>query len=155
TLDLVGESGSGKSTTAKLVLGLDRPTSGTVDIEGTDITGLKREAWRQLRRRAQLVYHNPYASLDPSFRIEELDTEPLDAFSLCTRAERREQAAALLQRVALPAEYLQRKPGELSGGQRQRVAIARALTLSPDLVVCDEPVSALDVSVQAQVLELL
>lgn len=155
TLALVGESGSGKSTTAKLVLGLDRRTSGTVEFEGTDITGLKREAWRQLRRRAQLVYQNPYASLDPRFSIEELVTEPLDAFSLGTRAERREQAAALLQRVALPAEYLQRKPDELSGGQRQRVAIARALTLSPDLVVCDEPVSALDVSVQAQVLELL
>lgn len=155
TLALVGESGSGKSTTAKLVLGLDRPTSGAVEFDGTDITELKREAWRQLRRRAQLVYQNPYASLDPRFSIEELVTEPLDAFSLGTRAERREQAAALLERVALPAEYLQRKPAELSGGQRQRVAIARALTLSPDLVVCDEPVSALDVSVQAQVLELL
>jgi peptide/nickel transport system ATP-binding protein len=155
TLALVGESGSGKSTTARLVLGLEKPTSGRIQFEGRDITGLRHNAWRQLRRRAQLIYQNPYASLDPRFSIEQLVTEPLDAFGLGTRAQRRDTAAKLLERVALSREFLQRKPAELSGGQRQRVAIARALTLSPDLVVCDEPVSALDVSVQAQVLELL
>jgi peptide/nickel transport system ATP-binding protein len=155
TLALVGESGSGKSTTAKLVLGLDWPTAGTVEFDGTGITGLSHKAWRQLRRRAQLIYQNPYASLDPRFTIEQLVTEPLDAFGIGTRANRRQKAVELMDRVALSTEFLQRKPVELSGGQRQRVAIARALTLSPDLVVCDEPVSALDVSVQAQVLELL
>lgn len=155
TLALVGESGSGKSTTARLVLGLEKPDAGSLTFNGVDITGLKRKAWRDLRRRAQMIYQNPYASLDPRFSIEELVTEPLDAFAIGTRAQRRATAARLLDRVALSADFLQRKPAELSGGQRQRVAIARALTLSPDLVVCDEPVSALDVSVQAQVLELL
>lgn len=155
TLALVGESGSGKSTTARLVLGLEKPTSGTVHFEGSDITEVGHKAWRALRRRAQLIYQDPYASLDPRFSIEQLVTEPLDAFGLGTRVQRRSTAAELLERVALSQEFLHRKPAELSGGQRQRVAIARALTLSPDLVVCDEPVSALDVSVQAQVLELL
>lgn len=155
TLALVGESGSGKSTTARLVLGLEKPDAGTITFNGTDMTNVKHKDWRQLRRKAQMIYQNPYASLDPRFSIEELVTEPLDAFSIGTRAERRATAARLLERVALPTDFLQRKPAELSGGQRQRIAIARALTLSPDLVVCDEPVSALDVSVQAQVLELL
>ncbi|MGO4742545.1 dipeptide ABC transporter ATP-binding protein [Serratia quinivorans] len=152
---LVGESGSGKTTLARCLLGFQRPDAGQIIIDGVDFTRLKGEALRQFRRRIQLVYQNPFGSLDPSQTLYQVIEEPLLNFEPLTKAERYRRVRDLFERVALPSELLSRKPRELSGGQRQRVAIARALVLQPRVLVLDEATSALDVTVQAQILRLL
>ena len=155
TLALVGESGSGKSTVAKMVLKLEEPTSGTIEIDGKDVSALSNAQAFGLRRRMQPVFQDPYGSLDPLRNIGSTISEPLQIHGVGDRASQRERIEELLDQVALPRALATRYPNELSGGQRQRVAIARALALKPDIVVLDEAVSALDVLVQDQILQLL
>ena len=155
TLSLVGESGCGKTTTAKSVLRLVEPTSGSVQLDGEELTGLSKEAMRQRRRDMQIIFQDPYASLNPRLTAGEIVAEPLRNFGLATGQEREERVQWLFSKVGLRPESAKKFPHEFSGGQRQRLGIARALALNPKLIVCDEPVSALDVSVQAQVVNLL
>ncbi|AGB74215.1 MULTISPECIES: dipeptide ABC transporter ATP-binding protein [Rhizobium] len=152
---IVGESGSGKTTTIRIVSAFQRPTSGQVVIDGLDLSSLRGETLRLFRKKIQLVYQNPYGSLDPRQTIERIVEEPLLNFERLPRRERLAKVAATLEKVRLPADLLQRRPHALSGGQRQRVAIARALVLDPQILLLDEAVSALDVTVQAQILDLL
>jgi peptide/nickel transport system ATP-binding protein len=155
TTAIVGESGSGKSTVARMVLDLLDPTSGRVLFDGIDVRGLKGKEQLRLRRQMQPIFQNPYASLDPLYSIYQSIEEPLHTHDIGTKKEREARVRDLLDKVSLPTTVMKRYPGELSGGQRQRVAIARALALEPEVVICDEAVSALDVLVQAQILTLL
>ena len=155
TLGLVGESGSGKSTTGYCVLQLMRPTSGSVRFEGRELTELSGEELRRVRRNAQIVFQDPYASLDPRMTVGNIVAEPLVVHDVGTRRDRRARVRELLDVVGFDPVYVNRYPHEFSGGQRQRIGIARALALSPRLIVCDEPVSAIDVLIQAQIINLL
>ena len=156
TLAVVGESGCGKSTLGRLLLHLIRPSEGRVRLDGSDLTGLSKAALRQMRARMQMVFQDPFGSLSPRRTVAQIITEPMESFGLVrSRAQRRERVAELLEQVGLPAAYMDRRPRQFSGGQRQRIGIARAISVDPAFIVADEPVSALDVSVQAQIINLL
>src|SRR5687767_7065302 len=155
TLGLVGESGCGKSTTGRTILQLYRPTAGSVHFEGVDLIHLKGENLRQMRRKMQMIFQDPYASLNPRMTVADIVGEPLMVHNVATGKEIQERVQHLLKVVNLNPSFAGRYPHEFSGGQRQRIGIARALALQPSFIVCDEPISALDVSIQAQVVNLL
>ena len=156
TLALVGESGCGKSTLGRTLIRMLPATRGSVTFEGQNITAMKDKEFAPLRRRMQMVFQDPYASLDPRMKVRDIIAEPLETYHVCkTKAETTHRVLELMQAVGVPAEFLNRYPHQFSGGQRQRIGIARALALNPEFVVCDEPDSALDVSIQAQIINLL
>ncbi len=155
TLGLVGESGCGKSTTGRAILQLYRPTAGDVLFDGENLTKLKGEPLRRMRRRMQMIFQDPYASLNPRMTVGDIIGEPLLVHNLAGSKERRERVQELLRVVGLNPYFVNRYPHEFSGGQRQRIGVARALAVNPEFIVCDEPISALDVSIQAQIINLL
>jgi len=155
TLGLVGESGCGKSTTGRAVLRLIAPTAGTITFEGVDVMAASKAQMQTLRRHMQIIFQDPYASLNPRMRVRNIVGESLKIHNIGTEAERKKRVFELLETVGLSVEHAERYPHEFSGGQRQRIGIARALALQPKLIICDEPVSALDVSIRAQVINLL
>lgn len=155
TLGLVGESGCGKSTTGRAILQLYRPTGGSVKFKGEEITDIKGEKLRRMRRHMQMIFQDPYASLNPRMTVGSIVGEPLEVHNILSGKARRERVRELLQIVGLNPYFINRYPHEFSGGQRQRIGVARALAVQPDFIVCDEPISALDVSIQAQVINLL
>jgi len=155
TLGLVGESGCGKSTTGRAILQLYRPTGGEVIFDGVNLCELKGEKLRRMRRRMQMIFQDPYASLNPRMTVGNIIGEPLEVHNIMSGKERRERVQELLRIVGLNPYFINRYPHEFSGGQRQRIGVARALAVQPDFIVCDEPISALDVSIQAQIINLL
>jgi oligopeptide transport system ATP-binding protein len=155
TLGLVGESGCGKSTTGRAILQLHRPTTGQVLLDGQDLTKVKGESLRRMRRQIQMIFQDPYASLNPRMTVGSLISEPLEVHNLGDRDSRRERVHQLMADVGLNPNFINRYPHEFSGGQRQRIGVARALAVNPSFIVCDEPISALDVSIQAQIINLL
>ncbi|RKR90187.1 oligopeptide transport system ATP-binding protein [Micromonospora pisi] len=156
TLGVVGESGCGKSTLAKLLVGLEKPTSGTIDVRGQDMTRLSGQTLRRARRNIQMVLQDPYTSLNPRMTVGDIIGEPFDIHpDVAPRGERQKRVQDLIDLVGLNPDHINRYPHQFSGGQRQRIGIARALALNPEIIICDEPVSALDVSIQAQVINLL